>query len=105
MSMKNRVLLHRCGRGQHGNLGEGVRPSYTPTSEEIALQEADRSRHRALNEQFLAAYQVTGLERFGSLSKKAAWGDYTPRASRHFRPSTPMPANAPRTKSSFAISC
>lgn len=73
MSMKNRYLLHRSGRNQFGDPGEGPLPRYEQSPEDKARDERLRARHIELNNVFVSKHGDTWLAMFSGLSQKDAW--------------------------------
>ena len=73
MSMKNRYLLHRSGRNQFGDPGDGPLPCYEPSPEAKARDEKLRARHIELNDVFVSKHGATWLAMFSGLSRKDAW--------------------------------
>ena len=82
MSMKTRYLLHRSGRNQFGDPGEGPLPVYKPSAKESARDERLRTLHSKLNEAFVAKHGNVWLNMFSGLSHKDVWGKLYP----HGRP-------------------
>lgn len=76
MSMKNHMLLHRSGRNQFGDSGDGAYRPYTPSPEVSARHEAEKRQHVELNEEFLRQYGQAWLERFGPLKKKEVFSQF-----------------------------
>ena len=80
MSMKTRYLLHRSGRNQFGDPGEGPLPPYEPSPEVTAQDDRLRARHVELNNAFVSKYGDAWLATFTGLSQKDTWTKLYPYA-------------------------
>jgi hypothetical protein len=79
MSLKTHYLLHRSGRNQFGDPGDGPMPRYVPSPQSVARDEKLIALHHSLNDQFANTHRAAWLALVAVASKKDAWLRLHPR--------------------------